>query len=122
MSGLDLAEEGMQRTLDAERELWISDAMEALERYSRLPGRHEFTTEAFRAWFNRPPHSPKVWGALTNRACKAGVIEWTGKYIHSVSPKTHGHPVKVWRACFSLAPLNAGISRASVQINERTNP
>lgn len=97
-----LGEAGMQRTLEAEREEWIVSALNALRTFSRLPGWHEFKTEDFRWWFTgngaAEPHDHHVWGALTNRASHAGIIRFTGKYRPSTSPKTHGHPVKVWTA------------------------
>lgn len=96
----DLGERGMARTLDAESDTWLDAALQALERFGAITGWHEFKTEDFRAWYesqNPPPHDHHVWGALTNRASKRGVIRWTGRYSPSVSPKTHGHPVKVWR-------------------------
>lgn len=97
-TGRKLAEQGMQQTLAFESEDWISDALEALRTFAAKPEWAEFKTEDFRAWFARDPHDHHVWGALTNRACRAGIIEWTGKFACSVSPRTHGHPVKVWRA------------------------
>lgn len=92
---LDLKERGMALTLEAEREEWIAHALFALRHFSR---RGEFKTEDFRAWYKQEPHNHHVWGALTNQACKDGIIAWTGRYEPSTSPKTHGHPVKVWRA------------------------
>lgn len=96
-----LAEEGMQRTLDAEREDWIANVIKAMQRFGGLPGWAEFKMEDFRVWYAGEglpaPHDHHCWGAITNRACKAGVIKFTGKYAKSVSPKTHGHDVKVWR-------------------------
>lgn len=97
MTGRALAEAGMQQTLAFESDDWLADALDALQRFGRLPAWSEFKTEDFRAWYRSTPHDHHVWGALTNRACKAGILEWTGRYAPSVSPKTHGHPVKVWR-------------------------
>jgi hypothetical protein len=97
-NGRQLAEAGMQQTLAFESEDWLRDAMRALKRFANLPGWEEFKTEDFRAWYGRDPHDHHVWGALTNRACREHVIEWTGRYVPSISPKTHGHPVKVWRS------------------------
>ena len=118
-TGRQLAETGMQRTLEAEREEWIVRALESLLRFSREPGWHEFKAEDWRHWWlahgGTEPHDHHVYGALTNRACRAGIIEWTGRFAVSVSPKTHGHPVKVWRACFSLVPNVAGAGLASVK-------
>jgi hypothetical protein len=98
--GRQLGEAGMAKTLEAEREEWIVKALQALDRFARLSGYEEFKTEDFRWWCASSripaPHDHHVWGALTNRACKAGIIRFTGKYLPSASPKTHGHPVKVW--------------------------
>lgn len=91
----ELKERGMAQTLEAEREEWLIGALIALRHFAI---RGDFKTEDFRAWYKIEPHSHKVWGALTNRACKHGWIAWTGRYAPSTSPKTHGHPVKVWRA------------------------
>jgi hypothetical protein len=99
--GRQLGEQGMAHALEAEREEWILDALAALRRFASLPAWQEFKTEDFRWWCigigMRPPHHYNVWGALTNRATRDGIINFTGKYLPSVSPKTHGHPVKVWR-------------------------
>lgn len=97
-----LAEEGMARTLMAEPQSWLEAATEALARFCALPEWSTFKTEDFRAWWlssgGLNPHDSHCWGALTNRACKAGIIEFTGRYAPSASPKTHGHEVKVWTA------------------------
>jgi hypothetical protein len=74
----------------------LTAALFALRHFALTRG--EFKTEDFRAWYKQDPHDHHVWGALTNRACKAGIIAWTCRYAPSTSPKTHGHPVKVWRA------------------------
>ena len=62
--------------------------------------RQEFTFELFRAWaiLNRFPKPTNAhgWGALTQAALAAGLIEWTGRYVQASSVKTHAHPVKVW--------------------------
>jgi hypothetical protein len=95
-----LGEAGMQRTLEAEREEWIVAAMEGIRQFAAMPGWHEFKMEDFRAWFEPQrgkPHSANVYGALTNRARRDGLIVWTGKFAGSVSPKTHGHYVRIWR-------------------------
>jgi hypothetical protein len=93
--GLDLKERGMALTLQAEREEWINAALFAIRHFAM---RGEFRMEQFRAWYGQQPHSHHVWGALTNRACKDGLIVWTGQFAPSTSPKTHGHHVKTWRA------------------------
>lgn len=94
-----LRDVGMAQTLKAEGDEWIDKALRELRTFCAQPGWALFKTEDFRAWLASrmpPPHSPAVWGAFTNRACKAGIIRWTGRYVTSVSPKTHAHPVKQW--------------------------
>lgn len=107
MNGLQLAQQGMQLTLEREREEWILAALEGLRTFASLPGWSEFKLEDFRAWWlaegNPEPHDHHVFGALTSKASKAGIIEWTGRFATSVSPKTHGHPVRVWRLAFCLS-------------------
>lgn len=99
-TGRELAEDGMARTLEAEREAWIAAALVALRSFTTLAGWSEFKTEDFRAWALQnglgEPHDHHVWGALTNMATRQNIIRWTKRYAPSVSPKTHGHPVKVW--------------------------
>jgi len=94
-----LRDVGMARTLDAEPQAWIDRALDELRIFAALPEWRTFKTEDFRAWLAGrmpPPHDHHVWGGFTARACKAGVIRWTGRYAASVSPKTHAHPVKLW--------------------------
>ena len=94
--GLDLRDQGMVRTLAAEREEWLENAIVALRSFaSHCP--KGFTIEEFRAAFRHEPHSHKVWGALTTVAAKRGVIVATGQYRKAKSPGTHAHPVMVWR-------------------------
>jgi len=97
-----LRDVGMMRTLEAESEAWIDRALDQMRLFARIPGWQEFKTEDFRAWVAPRighPHSANVWGALTTKACKRGIIRWTGRYVASVSEKTHAHPVKLWRGC-----------------------
>lgn len=100
--GRERAKAGMAATLEAEREAWLAAAMAALRRYVALPEVRRFKLEDFRAWYSAQrlpqPHTHKVWGGFTDRACKQGVIRWTETFARSVSPKTHGHWVKVWEA------------------------
>jgi len=91
-----LAEMGMAKTLEAEREEWITGALDALKRFASLPEWETFKLEDFRAWWPHSPHDHHVYGAFTNRACKAGIIRFTGNFARSVSPRTHGHYVKIW--------------------------
>jgi hypothetical protein len=96
-----LRDVGMMRTLAAEPDTWIDGALAALTRFAGA-GR-SFRMEQFRAWYLEggyaEPHDHHVWGALTNRAAKEGVIHFTGRYEPSESARTHGHDVKVWEGC-----------------------
>lgn len=92
---LQLRDEGMAQTLQAERNDWIEWALVSLAIFAR---RGPFRTEEFRDWYKATPHDHHVWGAFTHLACKRGIIPWTGRYVPSESPKTHGHPVKQWEA------------------------
>ena len=98
----ELAEAGMAQTLEAEPDTWLAQAIAHLRRFAALPEWPRFKMEDFRAWYMQSgfpePHDHHVWGAFTNRAVRAGAIKFTGDFAASVSPKTHGHHVKVWRA------------------------
>ena len=65
-------------------------------------GRQEFTFELFRMHAQLEhlpdPTSPKCWGSLSLAAQRAGIVEWTGRYIPASSVKTHAHPIRVLRA------------------------
>lgn len=96
-----LRDVGIARALEAESAAWLDRAMRELRVFASLPEWRRFKTEDFRAWLlsrMESPHDSHVWGALTNRACREGVIRWTGIYVASVSPRTHAHPVKQWEA------------------------
>lgn len=100
--GRRLAEEGMAQSLRGENDAWIDGAINALRAFASLPAWPTFKLEDFRAWYieqgYQPPHDHHCWGAIGSKAARAGVITFTGKYAPTVSPKTHGHPVKVWTA------------------------
>lgn len=101
VTGRELGRQGMRQTLDAEGERWHDDAIAALKRFGAQPVWREFKAEDFRAWWlvngGRQPHSHHCWGALTNKAEKLGVLAFTGRFGPSVSPKTRGHYVRIWR-------------------------
>jgi hypothetical protein len=44
------------------------------------------------------PKSPNAWGSMATVLLQAGVVEWTGEYRKTSSPKTHAHVTKVYRA------------------------
>ncbi len=100
--GRELAQQGMQQTLEAERESWIAGVLQEIKKFSALPGWQEFRIEDFRAWYLGEgfpqPHDHHCWGAITHHAVKAEIIRFTGRYRASASPKTRGHYVRVWTA------------------------
>lgn len=93
------ADEGMRRSLErAERETpdWGDLAYRFLEGYARAH-------ERFAGWmvvkaaanlgdFPTPPNA-KAWGAVIQRAARAGVIERVGI---AKDPNRHGNPIPLW--------------------------
>jgi hypothetical protein len=83
--------------------------MRAIDEFSRwlktqkALGFQEITVEMFRAQANNHPASHKAWGALPRYLCEAGLIEplldaqRNPKYRRAAAPKTHAHPVRLWR-------------------------
>ena len=103
-AGQQLKEEGMRAVVVVNR-LFYENAVHELRKYLLLLSVNRvevFTFENFRQYYLRkgfePPAHHNAWGALASKAAKAGVIRWTGEYVPAVSPRTHGHPVKLWRA------------------------
>jgi hypothetical protein len=43
-----------------------------------------------------PPHHGNVWGAFTNRAIRARIIQPTGKHRHMHGPKSHARQSPVY--------------------------
>ena len=64
--------------------------------------RGEFTFETFRAYtvlMRLPaPTDAHAWGSLSLAAMRAGLVEWTGRYMPAHSVKTHCHPIRVLKA------------------------
>lgn len=108
-TGTILRDVGMARTLEAEGDRWLEQAMRALTSFAALPEWRTFKAEDFRAWYIAQgypaPHSHKVWGGLTGTAARRGVIRWTRGYAPAMSPKTHSHDVKVWEGVLWRKPL-----------------
>lgn len=96
---------GIQRAsyhTEAEYPGWAARTIDALRIFcadAKSSGKSEFTFEQFRAIRQHDaPASHKAWGSIPRIAAAAGIIEWTGRYELAKSIKTHGHPVKLWRA------------------------
>lgn len=96
---------GQTRAREGAGDDWISGVIEILKPWCQVrkaSGRAEFRLEEFREFCEaravRPPRSNSVWGTLPAIAAAQGLVAWTGRYEPARSPRTHAHPVKVWRA------------------------
>ena len=96
---------GQKQALDHSGPVWMSKVMQTMRFWLVLrKARSEslFRFEEFRAYCEQfhdlVPQSHFAWGALPRVALCAGLIEFTGEYVKAESPKTHSHPVRVWRA------------------------
>lgn len=102
-------DDGIQR-VKVRNSGWIELALAVLWFYGR--DHKTFTAEEFRAHFlesGQPPTTHYAWGALFRTAAgKRRIIEPTGSYTPATSPKTHAHPVRVWRSLVFAAPETAG--------------
>jgi hypothetical protein len=99
MTGADLKAEGQQLALEFSgdwRDLVVAE-FRAWASAEREKGLGETTIERFRAAAKHQPASHKAWGALPGVLCRKGLIEPTGRYVKAVSPRTHAHPVQLWR-------------------------
>lgn len=96
--GQRLKEEGIARAAGHEPK-WTETALADFVRFVRSRG--VATMEAWRAeWMAREmpePPSHKSWGAVANIAARKKLIVRVG-YTPALSPKTHAHPVSIWRA------------------------
>lgn len=99
-AGESLKEMGMSSVLasaDAANFNWTDYALSLLEYFAKSV--RQFSSDEFRAHFvnhlPEPPH-PNAFGALFNRAAKAGIIRHVG-YIKSVRASAHRRVVGVWQ-------------------------
>ncbi len=99
----DLAEEGMNRAVehaDAEEPGWSERAYRLLFAYAEA---HPlFATEDARTWAHNEgglplPPDGRAWGAVTNRAVRAGLIV-RDHYRPTRIPPAHASPRPVWRS------------------------
>lgn len=105
LTGLQRKQRGQKQALDNAGAEWLASAVDLFRVFlgpRKASGAHEFTLETFRAFCALkdlpPPASSKIWGCIPQIAVRAGLIEFTGKYVNASSPKTRAHPVRVWRA------------------------
>jgi hypothetical protein len=98
--------DGQQRALEFEGDEWIVRASEEFAKWlgeQKARGFKTITVEEFRAQAKNQPLSHKAWGALPRLLCKAGLIapafgaDGERLYRRAAAPKTHAHPVAVWR-------------------------
>jgi hypothetical protein len=79
---------------------WMAQALGGLQVFAC--DHREFTAEQFRAWWLQragdTPQHHNAWGALFLSAARLGFIEKTGRYVSALSPRTHAHPVSVWKS------------------------
>jgi hypothetical protein len=91
-----LADEGAEIAASKAGEEWADHAFSALMHYPR----ESFMTEELRTWAHARglPHPPdgRAWGAVINRARRAGYIE-SGGYRKTVQPVSHARPASVWK-------------------------
>ena len=89
----------MAQVIEHERKAWKIAALSAIV---ELAKRHEtFTADEVREACVElgPPHHCNVWGALMNKAAKAGVIRRTDRLRVSTRPEAHGHLNPIWESC-----------------------
>lgn len=103
LDGWERKEQGQLWALETSGKEWVDKAVLLLGEFLRTCGEGQFRFEEFRAWATaderlNQPASQNAWGALPRIAAGQGLIEWTGEYQQAKSPRTHAHPVKVWRA------------------------
>jgi hypothetical protein len=93
-SAIAASYEAQNRKVDG----WGDTALEFLKSY-RLTVKYFLTEDLRVASFGvvQVPAEPRAWGAVIVRACKLGLIEWTGEYRCMDNLKSHSCPKKVWR-------------------------
>lgn len=105
MNGRELKEQGQAVALAHAGPDWGAYIMRKLRAFCQARKRMGcsiFRFEEFREVAEKQgwdlPLSPNAWGAIPIKACRLGLIKWTGKYELAKSQKTHSHPVKLWEA------------------------
>ncbi|CAB4158346.1 hypothetical protein UFOVP703_2 [uncultured Caudovirales phage] len=99
-------DEGQQLALDWSGQAWPERVLEAFAAWAgvqKLRGLSTCTIEQLRAESRCHPESHKAWGALPRLLVAKGLVEplldGAGEpvYRRAAAPKTHAHPVRVWR-------------------------
>lgn len=103
--GSALKEQGMQLAIDFAGD-WPEEVILELRAWlavQKAIGLTNISIEQFRSQAKSQPDSHKYWGSLPRMACKAGLLapmlDQAGErvYRRAASPKTHAHPVAMWR-------------------------
>ena len=85
---------------------WSSDVVKEFRNWSakqKLMGQRTITIEQFRSQSNAVPNSHKAWGCLPRLLMQARLVrpamteDGEPRYMRAAAPKTHAHPVRLWR-------------------------
>lgn len=102
--GMERKQAGQARALKNEAPEWKIHALVLLEKFCSRHGEgYVFAFEDFRTFALsrglQHPHAHQCWGALASAAARAQLIAQTGEYRPANSPRTHRHPVTMWKVC-----------------------
>jgi len=102
--GMERKQAWQERALKNEAPEWRIHALVLLEKFCRHHGEgYVFAFEDLRTFALsrglQHPHAHQCWGALASAAAREGLIEPTGEYRPANSPRTHLHPVTMWKVC-----------------------
>lgn len=95
-------EVGIQLSYDKQNEIvesWGDMALDFVRVFAR--SNEEFITEDIRVasvGIVEEPENGKAYGAVILKACKSGIITWSGRYAEMKNPRSHSCPKKVWRS------------------------
>ena len=97
--GRELKREGQDRAARNAGDEWCDRIIELLRDWCAIRRGRKVTIEEFRQHVPAAdwPDSSKAWGALPRMAVAAGLLQPTGEYVKARSPRTHAHPVSLWR-------------------------
>jgi hypothetical protein len=103
-TGASLKKHGQQMALFNAGPGWTTEALQYMRGFCAMRREFkqtEFRFEEFTAWARQmglsEPTSHHAWGALPRIMVREKLAVWTGAFEPAKSPKTHAHPVKVWR-------------------------
>lgn len=99
LEGSHRADKGRARALEHAGDDWKHAALAKLREFVAQRHGNLFAFETARNWcltngLAAPPH-PNAWGAIAKSAMAAGIFHPTGEFRPAISPRTHGHPVRL---------------------------